>query len=115
MLFASDKILKGVKEWAFERVSGECAHLLLQEGMLISSAFVAWSGESEDEKGQFLLPFHAHIKHWPRGSVKMETIPTFAMDMKNEDTFLSFDIESGSHQFYFYSDMRDYFLFHCQG
>ena len=113
--FASDKILKGVEGRVFEQVTEGYAHRCLREGKLISSAFVAWAGEGEDEKGRFVLNFHAQSKHWPKGSVKMETIPTFALEVEREDVLFSFDIESGFHHFYLHPDMRDYFLFHYQG
>ena len=113
--FASHKILKGVEGRVFELASAEHAQRCLGEGKLISSAFVAWAGEGEDERGRFVLNFHAQSKHWPRGSVKMETIPTFAMEVEREDVLFSFDIESGYHHFYLHPDMRDFFLFHYQG
>ena len=113
--FACDKIRQGLDEGVFEEVGYLYAVGRMREGKLLSSAFVAWTGEGVDEKGSFVLNFHAQSKHWPKGSVKMETIPGFALELEEGDQMFSFDVESGFHHFYLHPDMRDYFIFHYAG
>lgn len=57
LLFASENIFIVVGGRVFERISEEYAHRCLREVKLISSAFVSWFTEGEDEKERFVLNF----------------------------------------------------------
>lgn len=81
-----------------------------REVLMVSSAFIVWQGK-EDLKGRFVINFHLQSKHWPKGSIKMETIPSFALEMERGDCMLSFDIKYGNRHFYLHPSMRDYFIF----
>lgn len=48
------------------------------EGKMVSSDFTVWQGEEQARKGRFVVNFCRQSKHWPRGSVKMETMTAFA-------------------------------------
>jgi Reverse transcriptase (RNA-dependent DNA polymerase) len=54
-------------------------------------------------------------KHWKKGSVKMETLPQYAMDLEKGDHMVSFDIESGYRHFRLAPRMRDWFCFRFNG
>ena len=70
------------------------------EGKMISSAFVVWQGEGEERKGRFVIKFHKQSQHSSRGSVRMESLPSFAVELQQNDTLLSLDIKSGYRHFY---------------
>ena len=81
------------------------------EGKMVSLAFTVWQGEGLDRKGRFVVNFKRQSKHWPRGSVKMETITAFAVDLQRDDQLMSWDIQSGYRHFYLHPAMRDMFMF----
>lgn len=113
--FASDKISYGLATWVFEYVTKAYSYSQIKEGKLNPSSFVTCSGEGTTEKGLFFLNFHVQSKHWPKGRLKMKTIPSFAMEVEQGDILFSFDIESGYHRFHLHPNMRDLVLFHNQG
>ena len=114
-MFASEDLRKGVKEGVYQEVSKAYALGQVRRGRLVSSAFVVWQGEGTERKGRFVLNFHRQSKHWPKGSIKMETIPSFAVELERDDVMFSFDVQSGYRHFFLHPDMRDFFLFHYEG
>lgn len=82
---------------------------------MVSSAFTVWQEGSGERKGRFVVNVSKQSKHWARGSVRMETIPHYAMDMEQGDHFLSFDIKSGYRAFRLAPKMRDWFIFRYAG
>jgi hypothetical protein len=38
-------------------------------------------------------------KHWPKGTVRMETLPEYALEMEHGDKMVSFDIQAGYRHF----------------
>lgn len=83
-------------------------------GRLLSSSFIVWQGEGSETKGSFVVNFHMQRRNWEKFSIKMETIPSFALELETEFLF-SFDIQSGYRQFFLHPQMRDCFLFHDGG
>jgi hypothetical protein len=53
-------------------------------------------------------------QRWKKGSVKMETIGHFAMDLKRGDHVIAFDIKSRYHHFRLHPKMQIWFIFRCQ-
>lgn len=58
-----------------EEVGKDEVERLMAAGRMVSSAFVVWQGDGEDRKGRFVVNLARQSKHWPKGSVKMETLP----------------------------------------
>lgn len=113
--FASADLSKGLREGIYEKVSWDLVQERVREGALVSSSFVVWQGEGSERKGRFVINLHRQSKHWDRGSIKMETIPSFSLELAQDDFLFSFDIQSGYRHFFLHPDIRDYFLFHYEG
>lgn len=99
----------------YEEVGKEEVERIVGEGKLVSSAFVVWQGEGEHRKGRFVVNFARQSKHWSKGSVKMETLPGFGLELMRNDTLMSWDIKSGYRHFYLHPCMRDMFVFRYGG
>lgn len=114
-LFAREDLRSGCQSGVYEEISPLEAREIARSGKMISSAFVVWQGEGEDRKGRFVVNLKQQSQHWPKGSVKMETIPSFALDLQKDDTLMSWDIKSGYRHMYLHPDMRDFFVFRFDG
>ena len=99
----------------YEEVAEEEVGDLVAEGKMVSSAFWVWQGEGVDRKGRFVVNLARQSKHWEKGSVRMETLPGFALDLKEGDHLMSWDIKSGYRHFALHPCMQNYFLFHYAG
>lgn len=77
--FASEYLEQGLLDGIYEEVSKEFALEQVSLGRLISSAFVVWQGEGKDRKERFVVNWLVQRKHWWKGSIKMETLPSFAL------------------------------------
>lgn len=113
--YAQGDLERGVAEGVYERVGEEEVEDLVREGKMVSSAFVVWQGHGEERKGRFVVNFHRQSKHWARGSVKMETVQSFALDMEKNDVLMSWDFKSGYRHFYLHPDVRNFFVFRYGG
>ena len=82
----------------------------LEGGQMVSSALKIWQGGAEKE-GRFVVNLARHSKHWSRGSVKMDTVTAFAMDLQKGDMMMSWDVKSGYRHFYLHPSMREMFVF----
>ena len=56
------------------------------------------------------MNLHHQSKHWPRCSVKMETLTSFAVQMEARDTLMSWDIKSGYRHLCLNRDVQDVLL-----
>jgi hypothetical protein len=54
-------------------------------------------------------------KYWPKGSVRMETLPEFSLELEREGRMLSFDIKAVYRHFRLALQMRDCFVFAYDG
>ena len=99
-IFAREDLEMGCRNGIYEEMSHREAQEKKVEGKMVSSAFVVWQGEGEERKGRFVINFHKQSQHWSRGSVRMETLPSFAVELQQNDTLLSLDIKSGYRHFY---------------
>jgi hypothetical protein len=54
-------------------------------------------------------------KHWPKKSVRMQTLPEYALELENKEKMVSFDIQAGYRHFRLAPQMRDWFLFRYDG
>lgn len=68
---------------------------LLRDGKMICSAFVVWQGNDGKRKGRFVMNFSRQSKDWAKGSVKMETLRGFVLELEKGDRLMSFDAKGG--------------------
>lgn len=66
-------------------------------------------------RGRLALNFARQSKHWSKGSVRMETLSSFALELRKGYRLMSWDIKSGYRHFYLHPCMREFFLFHFDG
>ena len=110
-MFGRDDLERGCKEGLYERVGYEEAVEAAQGGRIVSSAFTVWQGEGDDRRGGFVINFKRQSRHWPKGSIKMETLQSFATQLQGGDTLMFWDIKSGYRHFYLHPRMREFFIF----
>lgn len=113
--FGLADIEAGLRAGVSQEITKDYALQKVKEGLLVSSSFTVWQGDGEDLKGWFILNFDIRRKHWPKGSFKMETVPSFAVEMEPGEFVISFDIKAGYSHFYLHPYMRYSFLFHYCG
>ena len=92
-LFAQDDLEEGLRTGIYSKVSREEVMAAVDKGSIISSAFVVWAEKDAERRGRLVINLNAQSKHWTKGSVRMETISEFAMNVQVDDHFLSMDIE----------------------
>jgi hypothetical protein len=114
-LLGREDLRAGCATGIHEKVSTEEVREVVRTGRMVSSAFTVWQGEEAERKGRFVINFARQSRHWQKGSVKMETLPGFALDLVRNDVLMSWDVKSGYRNFYRHPRMRDDFLFHCGG
>lgn len=79
--FGIKGLADGVTNEVYLKVSEHFAREQMDAGKMISSAFKVWQGEGREPKGRFVLHSHTEIKHWPRRSIKMETVSSIVTEM----------------------------------
>jgi hypothetical protein len=47
---------------------------------MILSSFVVWQDGPEGRKRRFVVYLSKQSKHWPEGSVRMKTLPEYALE-----------------------------------
>lgn len=100
----------------YEEVSWEYARQMVKDkNVIISSAFVHWSGEGDDESGRFIVNLHEASKLWDPKSMRMDRPVDFALEVQRGERLLSFDIKAGYRHFRLHDAMRPYVLFHYDG
>ena len=114
-IFAREDMEMGCRNGIYEGISHREVQEKKVEGKMVPSAFVVWQGEGEEKKGRFVINFHKQSQHWSRGSVPLETLPSFVLELQQNDTLLSLEIKSGYPHFYLHPDMRDYFILRYEG
>jgi hypothetical protein len=115
LAFGREDLLAGYREGIYEEITLEAAESIRRTGAMISSSFVVWQDGPEGRKGRFVVNLSKQSKHWPKGSVRMETLPEFALELEREERMLSFDIQAGYRHFRLALQMRDWFVFAYDG
>ena len=92
MAFGVQDLMKGCANGLYEELY-EYVRDRVREGNMVSSAFTVWQREGAERKGRFVVNLKRQRKHWPRGSVKMETITGFALNLQKDDYLMSWDIK----------------------
>ncbi len=90
--FATEDLSEGCELGIYEYISESQAEKVRKQGFMVSSSFVVWRETEDGSKGRFVINFHKQSKHWPKGSIKMETLPAYALDLNKGDHLISFDI-----------------------
>jgi hypothetical protein len=91
------------------------AERIRSTGAMISSSFVVCKDGPEVRKGRFVVNLSKQSKHWPKGSVRMKTLPEYALELENGEKMVSFGIQAGYRHFRVAPQMRDWFLFRYDG
>jgi hypothetical protein len=84
-VFGVEDLRAGCDEGIYEEISREEVNALRAKGCMISSAFLVWQDGVDGRKGLFVVKFSKQSKHWKKVSVKMETLPQYAMDLEKGD------------------------------
>jgi hypothetical protein len=92
LAFGSEDLRSGCQEGTYEEVMIGEAERIRTTGAMISSSFVVWQDGPEGRKRRFVVNLSKQFKHWPKGSVRMETLPEYALELKHEEKMVSFDI-----------------------
>jgi hypothetical protein len=72
---------------------------------------VVWQDEQRGSKKWFVVNLSKKSKHWLKGSVRIETLPEYALELERGEKLVSFDIHAGYGYFWLAPQMRDWFLF----
>jgi hypothetical protein len=115
LAFGLEDLDKGCKEGIYREVDPAYVAEAVGKGFMVSSLFVIWQEGSGERKGRFIVNFAKQSKHWEKGSVRMETLPAYALELQKGDHMISFDIQSGYRHFRLAPHMRDMFLFRYAG
>lgn len=68
-------------------------------GSIISSAFKVWQDTGDGEKGRFVVNLSKQSQHLAKGSVRMESLSQFGMEVQRGDHFVSMDFLQGVQTF----------------
>jgi hypothetical protein len=93
LAFRREDLRAGYHEGIYEEVTTGGAERIRSAGAMISSRFVVWQGGPEGRKGRFVVNLSKQSKHWPKGSVRIETLPEYALELENGEKMVSFDIQ----------------------
>jgi hypothetical protein len=85
--------------------------IVTEKGVLVRISFVVWQGDGIERKARLALNFKEQSGNWLRGSVRMESLESFAEELRQGDRLIAFDVKSGYHHFGLHPAMRDWFLF----
>jgi hypothetical protein len=90
-----------------KRVTAGEAERIRSTGAMISSSVVVWQDGPEGRKWRFVVNLSKQSKHWPKGSVRMETLPEYTLELEYGEKMVSFDIQAGYRHFRLAPQMRD--------
>lgn len=113
--FAAADLAEGCHNGIYQEITPEHAKKAMAKGAVISSAFVVWQEVEDGAKGRFVVNLSKQSKHWPKGSVRMDSISEFALELQHGDHFLSMDLYKGYRHFRLAPAMRDWFIFRYEG
>jgi Reverse transcriptase (RNA-dependent DNA polymerase) len=115
LAFGREDLRSGCQEGIYEEVTTGEAERIRSTGAMISPSFVVWQDGPEGRKGRFVVNLSKQFKHWPKGSVRMETLPEYALEVERGEKMVSFDIQAGYRHFRLAPQMRDWLLFRYEG
>jgi hypothetical protein len=115
LAFRREDLRARCQEGIYEAVTTGEAERIRSTGAMISLSFVLWKDGPEGRKGRFEENLSKQSKHWPTGSMRMETLPEHALELKHGEEMVSFDIQAGYRHFRLAPQMGDCFLFRYDG
>lgn len=77
--FAGKVLKRCVSVGTFEKISKEELYLIMGEGKMVSSSFVARKGEGTERKVRIVINFSRQSKYLLRKTVNMKTVQCFAI------------------------------------
>jgi hypothetical protein len=111
LTFGREDLRAGCQDVIYEEVTTGEAERIRSTGAMISSSFVVWQDGPEGRKGRFVVNLSKQSKHWPKGRVRMETLPEYALELEHGKKMVTFDIQAGYRHFRLDPQIRDWFLF----
>jgi hypothetical protein len=99
LAFGREDLRAGCQEGIYEEVSIGEAERIRSTGAMISSSFVVWQIEQVGRKRRFAVNKSEQSKNWPKRSVRMETLPEYALELEREENLVSFNIQAGFRHF----------------
>ena len=115
LAFGLADLEEGCRTGVYQNVPLEEVRDLTSKGLPVASAFVTWKETSEGPVGRFVIDFAEQSMHWPKGTIRMETLAEFGLSLEEGDHMFSWDIKSGYRHFRLAPSMRDFFLFRYHG
>jgi hypothetical protein len=109
LAFGRGDLRAGFQEGIYEEMTTGEAERIRSTDAMISSSSVVWQDGPEGQKGRFVVNLYKLSKHWPKGSVRMETLPEYALELERGEKMVSFDIQAGYRHFPLAPQMRDWF------
>jgi hypothetical protein len=94
LAFGREYLRAGCHEGICEEVTTGEAERIRSTGAMISSRFVVWQDGQEERKGCVVVNLSKQSKHWPKGQVRMETLPEYALELERGEKLVSFDIQA---------------------
>jgi hypothetical protein len=95
LAFGREDLRAGCQEGIYEEVTTGEAERIRSIGAMISSSFVVWQDGPEGRKERFVVNLSKKSKHWPKGSVRMKTLPECALELEHGEKMVSFAIQAG--------------------
>jgi hypothetical protein len=112
--FVRGELRAGCQEAIHEEVKTGEAKDIRSTGA-VTSTFAVQRNGPEGRKGRFALNLSKKIKHWHLESARINSMHEHALELEREEKMISFDIQAGYRYFQLASNMRDWFLFGCDG
>lgn len=108
--FSWSKINKGLQEKIIEDVSEVYVKSCVSRYLLVSSPSSTCTGEGDDLTRRFLINLCQYSCHFRLGSTRMETLPSFLLQIQRNYSLMSFDVTQGYHHLFLHPSMREYFF-----
>jgi hypothetical protein len=92
LAFGREDLRAGCQEGIYEKVTTGEEKRIRSTGAMISSSFVVLQNGPEGRKERFVVNLSKQSKHWPKGSVRIKTLPEYALELEHGEAMVSFDI-----------------------
>lgn len=80
--FGREDLKKGFRKRLYKKIGVEEEMEVLSSGKMVSSAFLVWQVHGVERKGRFVINFKRQRNYWTKGTVKVEKLPGFRLDLK---------------------------------
>jgi hypothetical protein len=83
LAFGREDLWAGCQEGIYEGVTTGEAERIRSTAAMISLSFVVRHVGPARRKGRFVVNLSEQSKHWPQGSVKMEILPEYTLELES--------------------------------